>query len=57
MDVDTKTIEEIKQIVDSKRPKNKYTKEDRIKNLQLAREKKAIKTKEPIIIEQEPDQL
>ena len=36
---------EIKKIIDNNRPK-KYTKEDRIKNLQLAREKK-IKKNEP----------
>ena len=46
-----KSIEEIKEIVDNKRPR-KYTKEDRIKNLQIAREKKQLKKqelKEPII--------
>ena len=37
-----KSIEQIKEIVDSKRPR-KYTKEDRIKNLQIAREKKLLK--------------
>ena len=33
------TIEDIKKIADNRRPK-KYTKEDRIKNLELAREKR-----------------
>ncbi len=40
------TIEEVKKIVDSKRIKRSsyttYKKEDRIKNLELAREKKEI---------------
>ncbi len=40
------TIEEVKKIVDSKRIKRSsfttYTKQDRIKNLELAREKKEI---------------
>ena len=40
-----KSIEEIKEIVDSKRPR-KYTKEEKIKNLQKAREKKQLKKQE-----------
>lgn len=56
-----KSIEEIKEIVDSKRPR-KYTKEDRVKNLQIAREKKQMKKQqlkesviEPVIVETEPE--
>jgi hypothetical protein len=48
-----KTIEEIKEIVDSKRPR-KYTKEERIKNLEKARANKQLKKKEDIIEPKEP---
>ena len=51
------TIEDVKRIVDSKRikrsPSKTYTKEDRIKNLELAREKKR-NAKNEIITETEP---
>ncbi len=61
------SLEEIKKTVDSKRskgskartPSNSYTKEDRIKNLQLAREKKRNTEIKPIPIperKQEPIQ-
>ena len=45
-DNNSPTIEDVKRIVDSKRikrsPSKTYTREDRIKNLELAREKKNI---------------
>ena len=52
-----KSIEQIKEIVDSKRPR-KYTKEDRVKNLEIARERKLLKkqeVKESVIVEPKPE--
>ncbi len=48
------TIEEIKKIVDNKRNNKtkKYSNEDRLKNLELAREKRKIKNQNKNIIEE-----
>jgi hypothetical protein len=55
------SLEEIKKIVDSKRlkartPSKTYTKEDRIRNLELARERKKITVIKPVAIP-EPKQV
>ena len=59
------SLEEIKKIVDSKRskgskaraPSKSYTKEDRIKNLEIAREKKKNETKSIPIPEPKQEQI
>jgi hypothetical protein len=54
-DLNEPTLEDIKKLADSKRPHKPYRKEDRIRNLELARQKKKLQpTPEP---EPEPEPL